>query len=168
MMAESRASALGALETVDAVGRIGQAIEKGVVTLGPLATVRNKTDQIALLLGVGGQTTAERLVNTRSTIRGLAQFAVSARKALKGQGQVSDFEGKLWMRAEAGEIDDMTLPELKSFVAVTNRLARRQYQMHQENLKKMRGRKDLEGVAPFYDVPELPAGKPWENYQKGK
>jgi predicted membrane chloride channel (bestrophin family) len=114
-------------------------------------------DQVAVLLGVTGADTQERLVNTRQVIRGLAQFAVSARKALKGQGQVSDFEGKLLVRAEAGNIDDFTLPELQAFLAVTDRLARRQYEQHVSNVKKLRSRKDLSDLADFYDVPPLPA-----------
>jgi hypothetical protein len=166
MMAESRASALGAIETVDTVGRIATAIDKGIVTLGPTATLRNKIDQVALLMGVAGNTTEERLVNTRQVIRGMAQFAVTARKALKGQGQVSDFEGKLLIKAEAGEIGDMTLPELKAFLAVTDRLARRQYRQHQENVNKMKKRKDMSELAEFYEVPDLPAGGPWEKYKK--
>ena len=177
MMAESRAAALGSLETVDAATRIGQAIEKGQVTLGPLATMRNKTAQFMQVLGAIGKDTQEQLVNTRNVIRGLAQFAVAARKALKGQGQVSDWEGKLIQRAESGEIDDFTLPELKDFIAVTERLSRRQYTQHQYNLDKMRSREDLKGVAPFYEVPDMPPSvmrgegqspslKPWEKYRK--
>ena len=153
---ESRASAMSAIETTDAANRIEQAIEGGEVNLGPTATIRNKVDQFAQLVGVGGENTAERLVNTRNTIRGLAQFAVGARKALKGQGQVSDFEGKLLIKAEAGEIDDMTLPELKAFLGVTRRLADRQYKSHQDLVGRMRKMEGGEKAAPFFEVGELP------------
>lgn len=153
---ESRASAMGAIETVDAANRISKAIQSGNVTLGPGATIRNSINQFAQLVGVSGESTTERLVNTRNAIRGLAQFAISARKSLKGQGQVSDFEGKLMLRAEAGEINDFTLPELKSFLSVTNRLARRQYEQHQGLLKTMRSNQKYANDLPFYEVPGMP------------
>lgn len=155
-MTESRNTALGAIDTVDAANRIDQALTSGAVTLGPTATIRNKADQVSQLLGVGGRDVTERLVNTRNVIRGLAQFAVAARKQLKGQGQVSDFEGRLIMKAEAGEIDDMTMPELKSFVQVTRRLAERQYQQHQMNLERFRATPDMQNRVPFFEVPPLP------------
>lgn len=166
MMMASRDAASGAIETIDSVDRIKTAIDTGAVTLGPGATVRNTINQVAQLLGVGGKNAQEQLVNTREVIRGLAQFSLSARKALKGQGQISDFEGRLLLKAEAGEIGDMTLPELKRFVDVTERLARRQYDLHQQNLSKMRQHKDLADMAVFYDVPKIaPPGK--VNTQEG-
>ena len=155
-MTESRNAALGAVETVDAANRIDQALTSGAVSLGPTATIRNKIDQVSQLVGVGGKDVTERLVNTRNVIRGLAQFAISARKALKGQGQVSDFEGRLLLRAEAGEIDDMTMPELKSFIGVTRKLATRQYQQHQMNLERFRATPDMQNRVPFFEVPPLP------------
>lgn len=158
MMTESRAAAVGAVGAVDTAQRINNAIAKGNVTLGPTATLRNKADQITQLLGVGGATTEERLVNTRNVIRGLSQFAVAARKQLKGQGQVSDYEGKLIQRAEAGEIDDFTLPELKDFVSVTERLAKKTYGEHQRMLGVMKSDERLTGFVPFYEAPLLPGG----------
>ena len=155
MMTESRSSALGAIETLDAVGRARTAIDKGMVTLGPTATIRNKIGQVSQMLGVGGADNEERLVNTRNVMRSLAQFSLGARKQLKGQGQVSDFEGKLIVKAESGEIDDMTMPEIKTFLSVTDRLAQRQYEQHQHNLKTMKGNSKLKELAPFYEVPEI-------------
>lgn len=157
MVAESRAAALGALDAINTAGRIKTALSSGNVTLGPTATVRNQIDQVAQVMGVAGKTTEEKLVNTREVTRGLAQFTIAARKALKGQGQVSDFEGKLLQRAESGAIDDFTMPELKAFIATTDRLARRQYGLHKSNLDVMRKRPDLEKLVPFYEVPDVPA-----------
>lgn len=168
MMSQSHSSALGALDAVNTVGRIREAIDKGNVSLGPTATLRNTADQFAEVLGVAGKDTTERLVNTRQVIRGLAQFTISARKELKGQGQVSDFEGKLLQKAESGEIDNMTLPELKAFVDTTERLSRKQYEMHQQKLGVMNQREDLKGVAPFYAVPEMPVFKPPERRASDK
>src|SRR3990167_6075868 len=154
-MVESRNAAMGAIETLDAVGRARTALKKGLVTLGPTATIRQKINQVSQIMGMAGKDDEERLVNTRNVMRSLAQFSLAARKQLKGQGQVSDFEGKLIVKAESGEIDEMTIPELTSFLKVTDRLARRQYALHQFNLSKMRANEKLREVAPFYEVPEV-------------
>lgn len=159
IITEARNSAEGALNTHDAVLRASDAIAKQAVTLGPTATVRNTIDQVAQVMGVAGKDTQERLVNTRNVIRSLAQFSLAARKQLKGQGQVSDFEGKLIVKAESGEIDDMTLPELKSFLGVTDRLAKRQYDNYQRQLKVMKNKKELKDVADFFEVPEWTTSK---------
>ena len=160
MMGESRSAALGAIETIDTVGRARAAIDNGMVNVGPTATIRQTIGQVAQMLGVGGKDNEEQIVNTRNVIRSLGQFSLAARKQLKGQGQVSDFEGKLLIKAESGDIEDMTLPELKSFLAVTDRLAHRQYDLHQQNVKTMKANPKLAEVAPFYDVPALSAQKP--------
>ena len=153
LMTEARNSAEGALTTHDAVMRANTAIAQGLVTLGPTATIRNKINQVSQIMGVGGKNTDEQLVNTRNVMRSLAQFSLAARKQLKGQGQVSDFEGKLIVKAESGEIDDMTMPELRSFLTVTDRLAKRQYDNFDRNLKVMKTKPDLKELVPFYELP---------------
>lgn len=155
---EGRATASGAIGIVDTVGRVRSALEGGNINLGPGATIRNKADQVAEILGVGGESTAERLVNTRNTIRGLAQFTVGARKSLKGQGQVSDYEGKLLTRAESGEIDDFTVPELKDFLKVTEKLARQAHKEHKRIIGVMSNSKDesVRGLVDYFDVPDMP------------
>lgn len=156
-MSASMNAALGSLDTLDAVDRARSALSKGLVTLGPTATIRNKINQVSQIMGVAGKDDTERLVNTRNVMRALAQFSLGARKQLKGQGQVSDFEGRMIIKAESGEIDDMTIPEMQSFLDVTDRLARRQYMLHQSNLEKMRTNEKTKDVAPFYEVPPLPS-----------
>lgn len=160
MVAESRAAALGSLQAAETAGRVRQAISSGNVTLGPTATVRNQINQIAQVMGIAGETTEQKLVNTREVARGLAQFTIAARKSLKGQGQVSDFEGKLLQKAESGQIDDFTVPELKAFIDVTERLAKLQYDLHSRNVDVMRQRPDLQNIVPFYEVPAWPESKP--------
>jgi hypothetical protein len=156
MMTESRAAASGAVDAIGTAERVKNALSQGNVTLGPTATIRNKADQIAQIMGVGGADTEERLINTRNVMRGLSQFALQARKQLKGQGQVSDYEGRLIQRAEAGEIEDFTLPELKDFIGVTEKLARKTYSEHQRNIEVMNSNPELQRFVPFYSVPELP------------
>lgn len=155
---EGRSAAIGAVDIVDTVNRVSSALDKGNVNLGPTATIRNKADQFANVLGIGGATTEERLVNTRNVMRGLAQFTVAARKALKGQGQVSDYEGKLLSKAESGEIEDFTAPELKDFLKVTDRIARKAHAEHKRIIGVMGQSQDesVRGLVPYFDIPDLP------------
>jgi hypothetical protein len=154
---EGRASASGAVDIVNTVGRVRGALASGNVNLGPGSTVLNRIDQVAQVMGVGGKDTEERLVNTRNTMRGLAQFTVGARKSLKGQGQVSDYEGKLLTRAESGDIGDFTMPELKDFLKVTERLARKAHAEHKRIIGVMGSSKDeaIKGLVPYFDIPDL-------------
>ncbi|MDP3939177.1 MAG: hypothetical protein Q8R92_13715 [Deltaproteobacteria bacterium] len=154
MMTESRSAAQGALQAIDTVKRIRGAIEGGNVSLGPTATLRQNLNQFGQVLGVTGETTEEKLVNTRNVIRGLAQLAISARKQLKGQGQVSDYEGKLIQRGEAGEVGDFTMPELKDFIGVTEQMAGKVVKEHKRTLDVMRSDPSLERFVPFYGVGE--------------
>lgn len=156
---ESHVNAMGATDILDGVVRINSAISKGNVTLGPGATIRNSIGQVANLLGVQGKTEEERLVNTRETIRGLAQFAVNARKLLRGQGQVTENEQKLLIRAESGEINDFTLPELKSFLTTTERLANKSISNHQRMMDVARKKPELQGYLDFYELPSQPASR---------
>lgn len=152
----SASAAEGAINTIDSVYRLQDAIKTGNIRLGPGATLLNKADQVAQILGVAGKNTQERLINTRMAIRSLAQFAVSARKQLKGQGQVSDYEGKLIQRAEAGEIDDFTDTDLTAFLGVTERMATRTYDSHSNMLKVLRKTESGSEYVPFFEVGEFP------------
>lgn len=160
IVSETRNAASGAVGAYDTANRVGMALSGGNVNLGPTATIRNKADQFAQVLGVGGASTEERLVNTRNVIRGLAQFTVSARKQLKGQGQVSDYEGKLLTKAESGEIDDFTFPELKDFIATTKRIAKKTHDEHKRLIGVMSKDPNVAGLVPYYDVPDLPGADP--------
>lgn len=156
---EGRNAASGAADIVTTVGRVKSALDSGNLNLGPGSTVLNKVDQVAQVLGVGGRTTEERLVNTRNVTRGLAQFALGARKQLKGQGQITEYEQKLLERAEAGNIGDFTVPELKDFLTVTDKLARKTHAEHKRIIGVMANSKDesVRGLVPYFDIPDLPA-----------
>jgi hypothetical protein len=156
---EGRVAASGAVDVVGTVDRISQAIDQGNVNLGPTATLRTKADQFAQVIGIGGKSTEERLVNTRNAIRGLAQFTVNARKSLKGQGSITADEQKLLAKAESGEIDDFTIPELKEFLKVTERIARKTHDEHRRVIGVMANSKDenVRSLVPYFDIPDMPA-----------
>jgi hypothetical protein len=149
----TQAGALGAIDTLDTVNRIRSAMTSA--NLGPTATLRQGIDRIASTLGIGGATTDERLANTQSVVKGLAELTLSGRKALKGQGQVSDYEGKLLERAVSGDIE-LTAPEISTILDVADRVARKQYGLHEANIKRLRDNPGYSDLAPFYEVPPLP------------
>jgi hypothetical protein len=153
MVQQTRDGALGAIDTIETVNRIRESM--GSANLGPTATIRQNVDRFAYMLGVGGASTAERLANTQSVVKGLAELTLSGRKALKGQGQVSDYEGKLLEKAASGNIDEMTAPELEKLMEVADRVARKQYGLHEHNMKAL-DETEYKGLAPFYRVPPLP------------
>ncbi len=158
IVAATHGAAQGAVGTLDTVNRMRAALKEGNINLGPGATVQQFADQLSQKAGFGGKDTAERLVNTQQVGRGLAQFTLNARKALKGQGAVSDYEGKLLERAESGSLSDFTVPELQAFLAVTDRIARAAHGEHKRMLGVIGSEKDeaIRGLVPYYQVPELP------------
>jgi hypothetical protein len=153
---KSYAQATSAVETLDGVERIRKAMESGNIILGPGATVRYAASQVAQLMGVGGKNEEERLANTRNAMRALAQFTLKARTTLRGEGQITEGEQAVLAKAESGEIESFTQPDLKAFLTVTDRLARRSYDNHQKMLEKAKKNKGSEHLAQFYEMDPLP------------
>ena len=160
MLAASKSAAEGANQTLDTASRIDTAIASGKLIAGPFSNGRVKLLQIGNVLGINGADDNEKLSNTRTTIQGLAQFSLSGRSALKGQGQISDYEGKLLQKATSGDIEDLTVPEIKVLMGTAKRVAKAQQTIHQNNMKVMRSKPELAGVADFYDVqPNTPVNQ---------
>lgn len=155
MMAASKGAAEGALQQLDVASRIDSAINSGKLYAGPGANARLAVSQVANILGIGGKDNAETLSNTRTAIQSLAQFSLTGRSALKGQGQISDYEGKLLAKATSGDITDLTVPELKVIVGTAKRVSQAQIKNHQRNMQIMRNKPSLSDVADFYDVPAV-------------
>jgi hypothetical protein len=154
LLKEGRDSALGAQQGVSTADRVIKAVSGNALT-GPGANFRLKGLQIGQALGVTGANAQEQLLNTRAVIQGLAQSSLAARASLKGQGQISDFEGKLLERAASGSIDDMTAGEIKQLAEVNKRLSQRQIDIHQQNVEKMRKDKTLAPLADLYELPKV-------------
>lgn len=159
MIAASKSAAEGAIQQADIANRINSAIDSGKIITGPGTDARLKLLQIGNVLGVNGKDDNETLTNTRTAIQGLSQFTLSGRSALKGQGQISDYEGKLLAKATSGDLSDLTTPELKVITKAAQRVADAQYSQHQKNMKVMRSKPELRDVADFYDVGALPANQ---------
>ena len=153
MIAQSHTAALGAQGAIVNADNITKALDSGKVIAGPGATLRLRGDQIANALGIGGKDSAEKITKTREVIQGLAQSTLTARKQLAGQGQVSDNEGKLLERASSGNIDDMTMSEIRTVVAVNKRLAERQIQIHNQLIDKTKANPATAPIANFFELP---------------
>jgi hypothetical protein len=149
--------ALGGLDQIETGHRILDALDSGKVITGPGAKARTFLKQLGVTYGVNGKDDAEVLQNTRQVVKGLAEFTLGARKQLKGQGQVSDYEGKLIEKAASGDIEDMTEPEIRSVVAVADRLARKGHELHLRQIENIKKNPGLAPLADFYGVPDLPA-----------
>jgi hypothetical protein len=144
-LSASKAAADGAVQTINTAGRIRAALDSGQVTAGPGASAIQFFNQIA-----GGD--PQKVVATRQTIQGLAQLTLSARSALKGQGQISDFEGKLLAKAASGDIDSMTVPEIRTITDVAESAARSAIQRNSQNVAKARKQPGVDNLVDFYDV----------------
>lgn len=153
MISASKAAAEGANQTFSIADRIDNAIASKKLIAGPLSNQRVQLLQAGQILGINGKDDTETLSNTRDAIQGLAQFTLSGRSSLKGQGQISDYEGKLLARATSGDITDLTIPELKVISDAAKRVAKAQQETHSRNMQIMRNKPELSDVADFYDVP---------------
>jgi hypothetical protein len=90
---------------------------------GPFAEQRLSVARIAGALGFTG----EKSVNaTREVIQGLSEMALKSRTMLTGQGQITEGEQKLLIKARSGDID-FTKGELKTIFGVADRAAKAQY-----------------------------------------
>lgn len=151
-------AATGAADSMDASNRLLQALDSGKVLYGPGSTWSTIGKQIATKAGFGGKDVEEQLANTRAAMQALAEFSLNARQQLKGQGAITDSEQAVVQRARGGNIDTMTMPEMKLLATVAQRQAARLYQQHQTNLSTMRSDPAQAGNAEYYaNVPVLPA-----------
>lgn len=160
MLEASAAQATGANQQIATSDSLIKAVDSGKVIAGPGASFRMYAAQLAQTAGLGGKDTAEAIANTRSAIQGLAQATVAARGGLKGQGQVSDYEGKLLARAVAGDIDSMTPAEIKQIAQVNKRLSQQVIAQHKAFLSKAQKDPTLAPLATFFDVPDMAQSQP--------
>jgi hypothetical protein len=164
MLKDSRAQAESGLRLVDSAGRVLQAAQSGNLFAGPLANLQLKSAQVMDALGIAGKTTQERIANTRSTIRGMAEQAVSARAQLGGQAQISNSEQELLNKATSGDVGELTAGEIVQIAKLNDRLGRMLYGNHQRQMEVLRKQPELSNVAPYYEVPPLPQGSQVKRY----
>lgn len=157
MMRDSVVAAEGAVKQVDAANRVVAAVDSGKIIAGPGASAHLRIAQIGDALGVTGKDTSEKIVNTRHTIRGLAELTLQGRQQMRGQGAITESEGKLAEKAMSGDIDDLTPAEIRILAQASERAARFNHAEHQRKLQVMQKNPALQGLAPFYQGPAMPA-----------
>lgn len=149
--------ARGAVGTLNTVGQIRQALDTGKVVAGPGTTARVFLGQLGQVMGVSGKDATETLTNTRSAIQGLAQLELDAAQQMKGQGQITEAERSIIRRAASGDIDGMTVPELRTLTNVLDKTARHKIRANEKNVQQLRSRPEASSLVPFMEVAEPPA-----------
>ena len=127
-------SANGAMSTLNSIALIRPTLEEeDAVFAGPLSGAKVYVNRLANSLGVEGATDQERLNNTVTAMRTLAQFELQAAEAMRGQGQITENERVLIRRTAAGDLTAMTQSEIVTLLGALEKTA--QYKVSQHNAR---------------------------------
>lgn len=145
-------AARGGAQTLGTVNQLRAAINTGKVMSGPGTTAIQFFNQVA-----GGD--PAKLQATRATMQGLAKLTLDARGSLKGQGTITDREQALLERAVSGDLDRLTIPEIRTITDVAERAAKAAIAANRSNVERARAVPGSGNVVDFYNVDE-PAAAP--------
>lgn len=140
------------------IPRYRKALENAIT--GPLAEQRLSAARVSNALGFTG----DKGINaTRELIQGNAEMALRARGLMKGQGQITEGEQKLLVKARAGEID-FSKGELQTLFNVFERASKAQYERSTNLMRSAAGKSEtaqmfLDNVSPLpsEEPPKQPA-----------
>ena len=130
------------------IPRYRKALETAIT--GPFAEQRLTVARIANTLGFTG----DKGINaTQELIQGNAEMALKSRGMMKGQGQITEGEQKLLMRARSGDIN-FTKGELNTLFNVFERASKAQYEKSRSLLQSAAGKSEtaqmfLDNVSPL-------------------
>lgn len=144
-------SAVGTLNNVQQM-RAGL---KNAIT-GPGASARIKLSQVGEVLGINGKDATEQLQNTRNVMQGLARQELSAAGQMKGQGQITESERAILRKAEAGDISELTVPEINTLLGALEKTSSYRVQQHNRNLSQLKKDPNAAGVAEYMSIPDAP------------
>lgn len=135
------------------IPRYREALKSGIV--GPLADVRFGAARYANLFGFTGD---KAVVATRELVQGLSEMALKSRSSLTGQGQITEGEQKLLIKARSGDIN-FTKGEMEAIFNVADRAARSQYNKSRKLLQSAAGKSEtaamfLENMSDLPSAPE--------------
>jgi len=147
--------ARSAVQVLNNVEQMRQGL--GNAILGPGASARVKLGQIGQVLGVNGKDSTEQLQNTRMVMQGLARQELAAAQGMKGQGQITESERGILRRAEAGQIDELTVPEVETLLNALTKTANYRMNIHQQNLERLKRDPNAAGVVDYMNV-QPPSG----------
>ena len=149
----------GELST-NAANKIEGALKSGNLNIGPGATVGQSLGQIGDALGLVNEKGQEKLVNTRAAVQGLAQMWAASRAQAKGQGAMDQQESQLYGKIASGNIDSLSMPELKYIVDQTKAQGNYFRKEHDRMLGELKKDEKLKRLVPFYDVGYMPTLTP--------
>ena len=151
--------AQAANQTLQNAQQIRAGLDKAI--LGPTANARISLAQVGQTLGVTGKNTEELLSNTRNVIQGLARQELSAAGQMKGQGQITESERAILRKAEAGDVANLTKPEIETFLTAIEKTARYRIAQHQRNLEGLKNDPNAAPILQYLQVQgQQPTGQP--------
>jgi hypothetical protein len=153
-------NARAAVGTINTVGQILQALDSGKVIAGPGTTARQFLGQVGQTLGIAGKDATDQLTQTRQAIQGLAQLELDAAQQMKGQGQITEAERSIIRRAASGDIDSISIPELRMLMGGLDKVARFKISSNQRNVELLRQQPGAGALPQFMDVPMPPTYQP--------
>lgn len=161
MLKDAQIQAQGANIQIDAADRVISAVDTNKIIAGPLATPQLRLAQIGQTLGVTGKDTAETIANTRQAIRGFAELTLQGRKSMRGEGAITESEGKLAERAFSGDIDSLTAQEIKQIANASKRVAEYSITEYNRKLDTLGKNPEMKDIVEFYKVtPIAPMARP--------
>jgi hypothetical protein len=156
MLKDERIQAQGAASQVDAADRVIQAVDTNKIIAGPTASAQLRLAQVGSVLGITGADTAETIANTRQAIRGFAELTLQGRKSMRGEGSITESEGKLAERAFSGDIDSLTPAEIKQLANASKRSAEFSLGEYNRKLDVLKKDPATAQLAPFYEINRMP------------
>ena len=154
MLKDSRIAAQGAMKFNDSADRILKAIDTKAVSSGPLTSM---TMTVKQFLNPSGGKENENIRQTRQVIRALAESSVEARKELQGQGQVTENEALAVQKAMSGDIDSLTIGELRDIANLNKKAASFRARAHKHLLDTLKEDPTTAKYAAYYAVEGLDA-----------
>lgn len=142
--------AQSAAQVLNNANQIAANMDKAII--GPFANQRLSMAQLAQSLGVGGKNNAEVLQNTRNVMQGLARQELAAAQGMKGQGQITENERAILRKAEAGQINDFTKPELQTFLSAIRKTSKARIAAHEKNMQNLSADPQARTILPYLQV----------------
>lgn len=152
MLKDAQVQAQGANIQIDAADRVISAVDSNKIIAGPFATPQLRLAQIGQTIGVTGKDTNEVITNTRQAIRGFAELTLQGRKSMRGEGQITEAEGKLAEKAFSGDIDSLTPQEIKQIANASKRVAEYSIGEYNRKLDTLAKNPEMKDVVEFYKI----------------
>lgn len=128
-----------AVETLDQIDEVRKNVDNAIT--GPLNEPRTVFARIKSMI-TGNKATKEQLAATARTMQGMAQLELTAAEAMKGQGQITEFERALIAKTAAGKLSN----DPAEIIAATEAL---------EKVSRLRIRQGQRGNATIKSVPDF-------------